>query len=208
MTYLSGQDTGRNTYAPKSRVNVLICRLLAPYVRYCGARKCRRSGQQRTCRGKPKSDVPDPTRKPNMHRSSLDQLHRDSARGSICLCSDQSKTSELIILRYNGAEVGRAKHNIEGQQKADQSKCYDCLQIGICDRNKNPLPRFFRRTEIFAFSLCRRHPKRILRLDRLRLRGPSRAQFEFTLAAIAQNLRRLAKLVVRPPPLTWVTRLA
>jgi hypothetical protein len=32
------------------------------------------------------------------------------------------------------------------------------------------------------------------------LRGPSGAQFEFTLAAIAQNLRRLAKLVARPPP--------
>jgi hypothetical protein len=36
---------------------------------------------------------------------------------------------------------------------------------------------------------------------RLRLRGPRGAQFEFTLAAIAQNLRRLAKLVARPPPL-------
>jgi transposase len=45
------------------------------------------------------------------------------------------------------------------------------------------------------------HLKRILRLDRLRLRGPSGAQFEFTLAAIAQNLRRLANLVARPPPI-------
>ena len=36
------------------------------------------------------------------------------------------------------------------------------------------------------------HLKRILRLGRLRLRGPCGAQFEFTLAAIAQNLRRLA----------------
>jgi hypothetical protein len=45
------------------------------------------------------------------------------------------------------------------------------------------------------------HLKRILRLGRLRLRGPCGAQFEFTLAAIAQNLRRLAKLVVRPPPM-------
>jgi hypothetical protein len=36
------------------------------------------------------------------------------------------------------------------------------------------------------------HLKRILRLGRLRLRGPRGAQFEFTLAAIAQNLRRLA----------------
>jgi hypothetical protein len=44
------------------------------------------------------------------------------------------------------------------------------------------------------------HLKRILRLGRLRLRGPRGAQFEFTMAAIAQNLRRRAKLVVRPPP--------
>src|SRR5262245_13358020 len=44
------------------------------------------------------------------------------------------------------------------------------------------------------------HLKRILRLGRLRLRGPGGAQFEFTLAAIAQNLRRLAKLVARAPP--------
>jgi hypothetical protein len=45
------------------------------------------------------------------------------------------------------------------------------------------------------------HLKRILRLGRLRLRGPRGAQFEFTLAAIAQNLRRLGKLIARPPPL-------
>jgi transposase len=44
------------------------------------------------------------------------------------------------------------------------------------------------------------HLKRILRLGRLRLRGPRGAQDEFTLAAIAQNLRRLAKRVARPPP--------
>ena len=48
------------------------------------------------------------------------------------------------------------------------------------------------------------HLKRILRLDRLRLRGPSGAAFEFTLAAIAQNLKRLAKLVARPPPVTSI----
>ena len=45
------------------------------------------------------------------------------------------------------------------------------------------------------------HLKRIFRLGRLRLRGPYGAQFEFTLAAIAQNLRRLGKLVLRPPPI-------
>src|SRR5881227_1763130 len=45
------------------------------------------------------------------------------------------------------------------------------------------------------------HLKRIFRLSRLRLRGPRGAQDEFTLAAIAQNLCRLAKLVARAPPL-------
>jgi hypothetical protein len=44
------------------------------------------------------------------------------------------------------------------------------------------------------------HLKRILRLGRLRLRGPRGAQDEFTLAAIAQNLRRMAKLITLPPP--------
>lgn len=44
------------------------------------------------------------------------------------------------------------------------------------------------------------HLKRILRLDRLRLRGPGGAQFEFTMAATAQNLRRLARLTARAPP--------
>jgi transposase len=52
------------------------------------------------------------------------------------------------------------------------------------------------------------HLKRILRLARLRLRGPYGAQFEFTLAAVAQNLRRLAKLVVRPPPPALAARVA
>ena len=61
-----------------------------------------------------------------------------------------------------------------------------------------------------AFEMSRRerkkiemrfaHLKRILRLGRLRLRGPRGAQDEFVLAAIAQNLRRLASLVARPPP--------
>jgi hypothetical protein len=39
------------------------------------------------------------------------------------------------------------------------------------------------------------HLKRILRLGRLRLRGPNGAKDEFPLAATAQNLRKLAKLI-------------
>ena len=72
--------------------------------------------------------------------------------------------------------------------------------------------RALAKTEAFARSRRDRkkvemlfaHLKRILRLGRLRLRGPRGAQFEFTLAAIAQNLRRLAKLVARPPPVTSI----
>jgi transposase len=44
------------------------------------------------------------------------------------------------------------------------------------------------------------HMKRILRLDRLRLRGLNGARDEVLLTATAQNLRRLAKLLCRPPP--------
>ena len=41
----------------------------------------------------------------------------------------------------------------------------------------------------------------ILRLDRLRLRGPYGTRDEFFLAATAQNLRKLAKLIPAQTPL-------
>ncbi len=44
------------------------------------------------------------------------------------------------------------------------------------------------------------HLKRIVKLDRLRLRGPNGARDEFHLAAAAQNLRKLAKLIPMPAP--------
>jgi transposase len=64
------------------------------------------------------------------------------------------------------------------------------------------------KTEAYAVSRRERkkvemlfaHLKRILRLDRLRLRGPSGAKDEFLLAATAQNLRKLAKLIPLPAP--------
>jgi transposase len=45
------------------------------------------------------------------------------------------------------------------------------------------------------------HLKSILKLDRLRLRGLTGATDEFTLAAIAQNLRRMARIVTHGPPI-------
>jgi len=44
------------------------------------------------------------------------------------------------------------------------------------------------------------HLKRILKLDRLRLRGLSGARDEFLLAATAQNLRRMAKRLLNAKP--------
>jgi transposase len=49
------------------------------------------------------------------------------------------------------------------------------------------------------------HLKRILKLDRLRLRGLSGAHDEFLLAATAQNLRRMVKLLSQPPPVHRVS---
>ena len=46
------------------------------------------------------------------------------------------------------------------------------------------------------------HLKRILKLDRLRLRGPNGARDEFHLAATAQNLRKLAKLLPSAPQIS------
>lgn len=45
------------------------------------------------------------------------------------------------------------------------------------------------------------HLERILKLNRLRLRGPCGAREEFLLAATAQNLRKLAELIPAPAPL-------
>jgi hypothetical protein len=66
--------------------------------------------------------------------------------------------------------------------------------------------RRIRKTAEYQQSRCERkkvemlfaHMKRILKLDRLRLRGLSGASDEFTLAATVQNLRRLAKLATLP----------
>jgi transposase len=69
--------------------------------------------------------------------------------------------------------------------------------------------RAIAKTEAYAVSCRERkkvemlfaHLKRILRLGRLRLRGPNGAKDEFRLAATAQNLRKLAKLIPLPAPI-------
>lgn len=71
------------------------------------------------------------------------------------------------------------------------------------------MARDIAKTEAYRTSRCQRkkvemlfaHLKRILKLDRLRLRGPNGARDEFHLAATAQNLRKLAMLIPAPAPI-------
>jgi transposase len=128
----------------------------------------------------------------------------------ICPANKTLKTTGTVI---NGETL---------RYRASTSDCRGCLLKAQCcpkaafriiPRNifeeARDVARVLAKTEAFEQSRRERkrvemlfaHLKRILRLGRLRLRGPCGAQFEFTLAAIAQNLRRLAKLVVRPPPI-------
>jgi Transposase DDE domain len=63
-------------------------------------------------------------------------------------------------------------------------------------RNLRNTPAYLQsRRERKKIEMLFAHLKRILKLNRLRLRGPLGARDEFLLAAIAQNLRKLAKVV-------------
>ena len=64
---------------------------------------------------------------------------------------------------------------------------------------RDELGRYFgRRAEGRVIEHSRIFFDGILKLDRLRLRGPNGARDEFLLAATAQNLRKLAKLIPAP----------
>ena len=68
-------------------------------------------------------------------------------------------------------------------------------------RNLRDTPEYLQsRRERKKVEMLFAHLKRILRMGRLRLRGPCGARDEFTLAATAQNLRKLAKLIPMPQP--------
>ena len=119
-----------------------------------------------------------------------------SPRQASCLTMGRHYTTEL-------------RHAIAAAASSRRSAVQSCrFQRSIYEEARD-VARALAKTEAFERSRHDRkrvemmfaHLKRILRLGRLRLRGPRGAQFEFTLAAIAQNLRRLAKLVARPPPL-------
>ena len=86
-------------------------------------------------------------------------------------------------------EPARKIHRSIHEDARDLARALACTEAYAQSRNDR------KKVEIlFA------HLKRILRFDRLRLRWPIGAQDEFLLAATAQNLRKLAKLVIPPAP--------
>jgi transposase len=105
--------------------------------------------------------------------------------------------------------------------RARQSDCASCTMKSQCCPNMTSrkihrsihedardVARHIATTPEYQRSCCERkkvemlfaHLKSILKLDRLRLRGLTGATDEFTLAGIAQNLRRMAKLTSQGPP--------
>jgi hypothetical protein len=106
--------------------------------------------------------------------------------------------------------------------RASKLDCRDCSLKPQCCPNSparkiprsihegaRDMARDIAKSEAYRTSRCQRkkvemlfaHLKRILKLDRLRLRGPNGARDEFHLAATAQNLRKLAMLIPVPTPI-------
>ncbi|WP_338551221.1 IS1182 family transposase [Roseovarius phycicola] len=122
----------------------------------------------------------------------------------------------LKQFRRNYSDPNRGK-NVRGTRKyrALKSDCQSCPSKEKCCPNAacrsvsreehedaRDFARSSRKSKAYKVSRDKRkkvemlfaHLKRILNLTRLRLRGPNGAKDEFLLAAIAQNLRKLAKL--------------
>ena len=123
----------------------------------------------------------------------------------------------------DGAELTSTGNIDQGHivyYRANKKDCSACLLKPQCttaamrkvirDINEDVRDRVHALADPEAFQQCRRerkkveirfaHMKRILRLDRFRLRGLSGVRDEVLLTATAQNLRRLARLLCRAAP--------
>jgi hypothetical protein len=128
-----------------------------------------------------------------------------------------------IYVCPGGAELTSTGNIDEGHivyYRASKNDCSTCSLKPKCttavarkitrDLNEDVRDRVRALANTEAFQQSRRerkkvemrfaHMKRIRRLDRLRLRSLSGAQDEVLLTATAQNLKRLVKLLGRPPP--------
>lgn len=134
------------------------------------------------------------------------------------------KTLELYRRRFATPRDGINQDNTL-RYRASQSDCGVCELKPRCCPNTpvrkvtrsifegaRDMARAIAKTDAYEVSRRQRkkvemlfaHLKRILKLDRLRLRGPNGARDEFHLAATAQNLRKMAKLYAarQPTPAT------
>jgi transposase len=123
--------------------------------------------------------------------------------------------------RFTTPRTGVSKDNMLSY-RASKHDCERCSLKPRCSPNSparkllrsihegaRDLAREIAKTEAYQISRYQRkkvemlfaHLKRILKLDRLRLRGPCGARDEFHLAATAQNLRKLAKLIPAELPI-------
>ena len=130
-----------------------------------------------------------------------------------------------IYICPGGAELTSTGNIDIVYYRASKSDCSGCALKPKCttavarkitrDLNEDVRDHVRALAETEAFRQSRRerkkvemrfaHMKRILRLDRLRLRGLNGVRDEVLLTATAQNLRRLVKLICRPPSPPAVT---
>jgi hypothetical protein len=109
---------------------------------------------------------------------------------------DHVTLEDTVVYRARQQDCGNCPRKLECCPNTPYRKVTRSIYEGARD-----VARKIAQTEAFKRSGRQRkkvemlfaHLKRILKLDRLRLRGLAGAQDEFILAATAQNLRRMAK---------------
>jgi len=113
-------------------------------------------------------------RKPRTHITKADTVIYRSTQSDCAACAMKDRCCPNTPFRKIARSIHEDARNI-ARRIATTAE----YQRSSCERKKVEM--------LFA------HLKRILKLDRLRLRGLSGAQDEFLLAATAQNLRRMTK---------------
>jgi hypothetical protein len=86
----------------------------------------------------------------------------------------------------------------EGQRPVPQARDFGRHVLQLEVEVRRPIGRSRRQRKQAEMLFA--HMKRILKVDRLRLRGISGARDEFLLTETAQNLRRMAKILGTGPP--------
>jgi hypothetical protein len=119
---------------------------------------------------------------PRTHITKADTIVYRSSKSDCSACPMKHHCCPNTSIR----KIARSLHE-DARDVARQIATTPEYQRSRCERKKVEM--------LFA------HLKSILKLDRLRLRGLTGATDEFTLAGIAQNLRRMAKLIAQGPPI-------